>query len=123
MAALIECTADPSESLRLNAALALQKAPPKAVAEVMEHLLEDTSVRVRLLAAAAILATSPDSAAARSVAEEAQNDPSPRVNGAARDLLKSLETGPTQDGDSPAHGAKTWLQTRRFCCHIRWPKR
>jgi hypothetical protein len=67
---------------------------------VMEHLLEDTSVRVRLLAAAAILATTPDNAAARAVAEDAQNDPSPRVHGAAMDLLKSLETRPTPDGDS-----------------------
>jgi HEAT repeat protein len=114
---LIECTANPSDALRLNAALALRKAPPTATAEVLDHLLDDPNVRVRLVAAGEVLERNPDHARAAAVVEAARSDPSPRVREAAGDILRSLpETDRTsteqQPADPPAETAEGLLVAR-----------
>jgi HEAT repeat protein len=87
---LIDCTTEPNDNLRTNAVLALRKAPPAETADVMRHLLDDPSGRVRLIAAGSVLAADPADAAALAVAEAGRNDPSPRVRQAAVELLDSL---------------------------------
>jgi HEAT repeat protein len=91
---LIEAAADPSDNLRLNAVMALRNAPPTATAEVIEHLLEDSNARVQLMAAGALLSANPTHDRARTVAEAARNDPSPRVRKAAEDILRSAAAHP-----------------------------
>ena len=88
---LIECSADPSEGLRINAALALKIAPSDKTAEVMHQLLEDSNLRIRLIAASCILPTEPDNPKAAAVLAEALRDPAPRVRNAAEELAKLLE--------------------------------
>jgi HEAT repeat protein len=88
---LIECTSDPSDGLRMNAAMALKLAPREKVEEVMHHLLEDTNIRIRLIAAGSILPNQPEDAGARTVLAEALNDPAPRVHDAAQELASSLK--------------------------------
>jgi HEAT repeat protein len=90
----MDCAADPSDGLRLNAAVALRGAPPAATAEAMEALLEDPNPRVRIVAAGSVLAADPEHAAARSVVETGLSDPSPRVREAAEELFKSLDAPP-----------------------------
>jgi hypothetical protein len=70
----------------------------------LEHLVDDPSMRVRLVAAGGVLAVDPAHAGARAVVESAQSDPSPRVRQAATELLVSLaarsaELSPPADAD------------------------
>jgi HEAT repeat protein len=87
---LIACTADPNDHLRLTAALALKAAPSDAVGATMEHLLDDATVRIRLIAASVLLAAGPLHARARAVVMEASKDSSPRIRAAAAGLIESL---------------------------------
>ncbi|HEV3122199.1 MAG TPA: HEAT repeat domain-containing protein, partial [Isosphaeraceae bacterium] len=89
---LIECTADANDGLRMNAALALKLAPASAVGEVMQHLVEDSNSRVRLIAASSLLSVEPGNAKAGAVLLEALEDPAPRVRKAALRLVESLGT-------------------------------
>ena len=91
---LAECTTDPSDSLRLNAALALRNASGAEALALLEHLLDDPSVRVKIVAAGAVLAADPLHSGAREVVESAQTDTSPRVRQAAMELLESLKVEP-----------------------------
>jgi HEAT repeat protein len=91
---LRECAGDPNDGLRLNAVLALRLAPPGAVADLMEHLLSDPNVRVRLVAAGAVLGADPANAQAAAVVVAATDDPNPRVRQAVEDLLPLLPVRP-----------------------------
>ena len=53
--ALIESASDPRDGLRMNAALALSKAPPASVGETFALLIEDPNPRIRLIAARFLL--------------------------------------------------------------------
>jgi len=86
--ALLECAAHPNDGLRLNASVALQLAPPSLVMDLMSHLLDDLNVRIRLVAARAILAQSPQDPRAMAVVFAASDDPSPRVRQATDELAK-----------------------------------
>jgi hypothetical protein len=77
----------------MNAALALKVAPPGATGEVLQHLVEDTNVRVRLIAAGSLLPADPGNAQAGAVLAEALHDPAPRVRSAALELVEDLGTG------------------------------
>jgi len=87
---LRECVADPNDGLRLNAAVALQLAPADEVADLMSHLLEDPSVRVRLVAARTILKQTPGAPKAVEVVVAATSDTSPRVRQSAEELTPFL---------------------------------
>jgi HEAT repeat protein len=87
---LIACTADANDGLRMNAALALKLAPANAVAETMERLLEDASLRIRFIAASALLPLNPSHARAGAVLVEALGDPTVRLRQAALALARSL---------------------------------
>ncbi len=89
---LVACTADPSDSLRLTAAMALQAAPAIATGDVMERLLGDANLRIRLIAAGSVLGGDPENGRAGAVLVEALSDPSRRVRGAAIVLVESLGT-------------------------------
>jgi HEAT repeat protein len=91
---LRDCAGDPNDGLRLNAALALRLAPPGEVADLMEYLLSDPSVRVRLVAAGALLGANPGSAPAANVVLAAADDPNPRVRQAVEELLPLLPAEP-----------------------------
>jgi HEAT repeat protein len=88
---LIDCSADPSDGLRINAAMALKIAPADQTAEVMHQLLDDSNLRIRLIAASCILPTEPENPKAAAILAEALKDPAPRVRNAAEDLAKLLE--------------------------------
>jgi HEAT repeat protein len=88
--ALIACTADANDGLRLNAAVALRRAPASAVGETMRQLVEDSNVRIRLVAAGALLTSDPSDARASAVLMEALGDVAPRVRKAALELVESL---------------------------------
>ncbi len=94
VAALRECAGDPNDGLRLNAALALRLAPAAEAADLMDHLLDDPSVRVRLVAAGAVLGADPASARAAAVVHAAAEDPSPRVRQAVEELLPLIPPDP-----------------------------
>jgi HEAT repeat protein len=87
---LAECAADPSDGLRIGAALALQAAPPAEAREVLEGLLADPNVRVRLIAAGSLLGADPDNDWAGAVVLGALADPAPRVRKSALALVESL---------------------------------
>jgi HEAT repeat protein len=87
---LVECTASPSDSLRAAAAMALRLAPGEEVVAVMERLLEDASLRVRLIAAGSILAARPDDERAAAVLREAAANGSPGVRRSAEELIEAL---------------------------------
>jgi HEAT repeat protein len=87
---LRECAADPNDGLRLNAAAALQLAPAAETAELMDHLLDDPNVRVRLVAARAVLGRNPGDPRAVAVVRAAANDPAPRVRQGAEELAPLL---------------------------------
>lgn len=91
---LRECGADPNDGLRLNAALALRLAPVAETADLMVHLLDDPNVRVRLVAAGAVLTADPASARAAAVVHTAAEDSSPRVKQAVEELLPLIRTEP-----------------------------
>jgi HEAT repeat protein len=93
---LIECTADANDGLRINAARALNLAPFQVVVGVMQHLLEDSNSRVRLIAAGAVLATDPANGIAGAVLVNSLNDPVSLVRETALVLLDALgERGST----------------------------
>jgi HEAT repeat protein len=92
---LQECMSEADDGLRLNAALALRLAPFPVVADLMRQLLDDPNVRVRLVAAGAILAQDPSHSRAVAVVQTAANDPTPRVRQACDELLTLIPpTGP-----------------------------
>jgi HEAT repeat protein len=88
---LIACTADANDGLRMNAALALKLASGSKVIEAMEGLIEDVNLRVRFIAASALLPLTPGHIRARAVLAEALDDPTARLSQAALALQKSLE--------------------------------
>jgi HEAT repeat protein len=90
---LAACTTDPSDGLRMNTAMALRRAPAGTAAEDLQHLLDDSNVRVRLIAAGALLSATPDHPRASAVLTEALADTSPRVRRAALELVGSLGAG------------------------------
>jgi HEAT repeat protein len=92
--ALRECAGDPNDGLRLNAVLALRLAPPAAVADLMGHLLSDPSLRVRLVAAGAVLGANPADERAAAVVLAAADDPNPRVREAVENLRPLLPAQP-----------------------------
>ncbi|VTU01919.1 heat repeat-containing protein : HEAT repeat-containing protein OS=Singulisphaera acidiphila (strain ATCC BAA-1392 / DSM 18658 / VKM B-2454 / MOB10) GN=Sinac_5393 PE=4 SV=1: HEAT_2: HEAT_2: HEAT_EZ: HEAT_2: HEAT_2: HEAT_2 [Gemmataceae bacterium] len=97
---LVECASDPNDGLRLNAAVALQLAPPDEVADLMDHLLDDPNVRIRLVAARAVLTRSPGNERGVAVVTAASADPSPRVRQGAEELaplLVAQVTAPPED--------------------------
>jgi HEAT repeat protein len=87
VSALRECASDPNDAVRLNAALALRLAPSGEVADLMNHLLDDPNVRVRLVAAGAVLGANPADARAAAAVVAAADDPNPRVRQAVEELL------------------------------------
>jgi HEAT repeat protein len=91
---LIDCTGQANDGLRMNAVMALRLAPPEAVVEVMQHLLDDPTLRVRLIAAGTLLATESDNGRARAVVTEGITGPSAAVRRAALELVESLPSGP-----------------------------
>jgi HEAT repeat protein len=88
--ALLACTASASDSLRAGAAMALRLAPQGEVVAVMERLLEDASLRVRLIAAGSLLSLRPDDERARAVLQEAAANGSPGVRRSAEELIEAL---------------------------------
>jgi HEAT repeat protein len=90
---LAACTTDPSDSLRLNAVMALRRAPAGTGGEELQHLLEDGNERIRLIAAGALLAATPEHPRAGAVLTAALGDSNPRVRRAAVELLDSLGAG------------------------------
>jgi HEAT repeat protein len=90
---LIACAADANDGLRMNAALALKLATGSAVTEAMERLVEDASLRIRFIAASALLPIGPGHASAGRVLAEALGDQTVRLRQAALALAKSLGAG------------------------------
>lgn len=90
---LIDCTADANDGLRMNAALALKLASGTKVTQAMEHLLEDASLRIRFIAASALLPLDSDHAPAGAVLVQALSDPTVRLRQAALALAQSLGAG------------------------------
>jgi HEAT repeat protein len=97
VSALRECACDPNDAVRLNAALALRLAPGEG-ADLMEHLLDDPNVRVRLVAAGAVLGANPADARAASTVVAAADDPNPRVRQAVEELLPLIPPRPAGGG-------------------------
>jgi HEAT repeat protein len=87
---LAACAADPSDGLRLNAAMALRRAPPGSTSAPLALLLEDANVRVRLVAAGAVLTADRTDPRAAAILVEALSDPSPRVRKAALEFIDTL---------------------------------
>ena len=90
---LVACTADASDGLRMNAAMALKLATGREVTQAMEHLVEDASLRIRFIAASALLSPNPGHARAGAVLVEALGDPTGAPAQAALALVKSLGAG------------------------------
>jgi hypothetical protein len=86
---LIECTADASDRLRLNAAMALS-----AVREVMKQLLDNSTMRVRLLAASALAIENPEDAKVAAILVEASGDPTMQPHHRLRDVLAVMQALP-----------------------------
>jgi HEAT repeat protein len=74
----------------LNAAVALRDAAGGVEAETFHRLLGDPNVRIRLVAAGAVLATAPADPAAAGVVTAALSDPVPRVRRIGLDVVVSL---------------------------------
>ena len=87
---MIACIADSHDGLRINAALALKRATGGEVRTAMEHLIEDSNLRIRLIAASNLLSIEPMHAQAVVVVTEMLNDPTVRLRQAAIALIKSL---------------------------------
>jgi HEAT repeat protein len=90
---LTECATSPDDGLRMNAAMALRLAPADAANAVMQHLLEDGNLRIRLIAAGTLLAREPGNVRAAEVVREGLTASSPPVRKAALELVESLEAG------------------------------
>jgi HEAT repeat protein len=87
---LIGCCTDANDGLRMNAALALKRSTDPAVTMAMEHLLDDASLRIRFIAASALLPLNPGHARAGAVLVEALGDSTLRLRQATLALVKSL---------------------------------
>jgi HEAT repeat protein len=87
---LIECTSHPSDGLRINAAMALKAAPRNVVREVMQHLVEDPNLRVRLIAASVLAIDNPEDERVASVLAEASLAPSVRLRQGVIEVIESL---------------------------------
>jgi HEAT repeat protein len=88
---LAECAAQPSDALRLSAALALQAAAPSGPrSEALHRLVGDPNVRVRLIAAGALLAEDAADAGAAAAVAEALSSPTGAYRRAAVGLVESL---------------------------------
>jgi len=87
---LIECTTDPSDGLRINAAMALKTAPQNVLGEVMQHLIGDSNIRVRLIAASILAIEHPEDAKIATILVEASADPTARLREAVIELVDSL---------------------------------
>ena len=90
---LIACTNDANDGLRTNAALALKLAFGVAVTEAMERLLDDASLRIRFIAASALLALGVSHDKAGAVLGEALNEQTLRLRHAALALVQFLGIG------------------------------
>jgi HEAT repeat protein len=90
---LVACTTDSNDGLRINAALALKLATGAVVTEAMEHLIADTNLRIRLIAASSLLSVNPAHAVAGVVVRETLSDPTLRLRQAALALVQSLGAG------------------------------
>ena len=90
---LIDCTADANDGLRINAALALKLVTGSEVTQAMEQLITDASLRIRFIAASALLPLSPGHAGAGAVLVEALADSTVRLRQAALALARSLGDG------------------------------
>jgi HEAT repeat protein len=77
----------------LNAAAALRRASGGTVAQAMHQLVEDPSVRIRLVAANALLAADSVNPKAIAVVVKALSNPVLRVRRAALELVESLASG------------------------------
>ena len=73
--ALIEAASDARDDLRMNAALALGKAPPARTAAVFAQLIEDPNPRIRLIAARSVLSQDAADAGAVAVVKAALDGP------------------------------------------------
>ena len=85
----------PRDDLRMNAALALGKAPPARTAEMFAQLIEDPDPRIRLIAARSVLSQDAADAGAVAVVKAGLTDPVLKVRQAALDLIESLDSGAT----------------------------
>ncbi|MDY3563452.1 HEAT repeat domain-containing protein [Gemmata sp. JC673] len=103
---LRECLSDPNDGLRLNAALALRLAEVAEVSDLMLDLLDDPNVRVRMVAAGAVLGSNPANTRAAAVVHAAADDPSPRVRQAVEELLPliHIEASSTEPTADELHG-------------------
>jgi hypothetical protein len=77
----------------MNAAMALRSAPAPEVGEVMRHLVADPNLRIRLIAAGAILAVAPEDPIPSAVLMEALAAAASGIRRAALELVESLGTG------------------------------
>ena len=87
---LAECTHHPSETVQLQAALALQTATPAEASHALRHLLHHANPRLRLLAAGPLLAVKPDHAEALAVVADALASSAVNCRKAALQLLENL---------------------------------
>ncbi|OWK43585.1 HEAT repeat domain-containing protein [Fimbriiglobus ruber] len=87
---LIDCAAHPNDGLRMNAAVALREGRPEAATEVFAHLLDDSNVRIRLIAAGAILTRDPADVRAATVVTGILSDPVARLRAIALEIITSL---------------------------------
>src|SRR5262249_29565505 len=88
---LAQGAAQPSGALRLSAALAPQAVgPPGPRSEALRRLVADPNVRVRLIAAGALLAEDAADAGAAAAVAEALSSPTAAYRRAAVGLVESL---------------------------------
>jgi HEAT repeat protein len=85
---LTECAAHPNDGLRLNAAVALRNAPNAT--STLAGLIGDPNSRVRLIAAGAVLARTPDDAPATQAVVAALSDPSLRLRQVGFEVVAAL---------------------------------
>lgn len=81
------------DALRLAAAIALRSARSAVPESIMVNLLKDANLRVRLVAASAILANDAGQEDAGIVVREAMADKNPRVRELALTLIEPLRSG------------------------------
>ncbi len=98
--ALIECTVDPRDDLRMNATLALCKAPAARVSDLFAQRVGDPNPRIRLIAARFLLMQDPANAEATAVVTAALVDADHRLRKSAIDLIDSLGSQGAGWGDA-----------------------
>ena len=124
---LAENAAAGDDGLRLAAAVALRAAgpaAPAAPAAVLDDLLRDATLRVRLAAASAVLANNSDPPEAHNAVREALADANPRIRELGHALVEPL-------GRGRAPALATWKRhaeprpTERFWrgSNGSWPRR